>query len=176
METAKLLTECLTALASCTLVIVAWIQLPLVSRQVNSLAEQIRLSRVAEINAERRTREWETLKACDRYNTDQILEAATQRAWYTSDAEINYKKSEVDHRDLTIIVNYLDGIAIGVQQGLHIEDLVKDHIGSVFGHAVIKWIEGGLFDTSGIETMASLHARWYRSAKPTSYSRPVARN
>ena len=63
METAKLLTECLTALASCALVIVAWIQLPLVSRQVTSLAEQIRLSRDAEINAERRTREWETLKA-----------------------------------------------------------------------------------------------------------------
>ena len=176
METAKLLTECLTALASCTLVIAAWIQLPLVSRQVSSLADQIRLSREAEINAERRTREWETLKACDRYNIDQILEAATQRAWYASDAGTNYKKPEVDHRDLTIIVNYLDGIAIAVQQGLYIEGLVEDHSGSVFDHAATKWIEGGLFDTSGIETMASLHARWYRSGKPTSYSRPVARN
>ena len=61
MEFAKLIAELITALAGAVVAYAAWIQLPMISKQVKALAEQIELSRVAEANAERRMREWETL-------------------------------------------------------------------------------------------------------------------
>jgi hypothetical protein len=73
-----------TAPATCVLALLAWIQLPLIAKQVKGLSEQIRLSREAEEHADRRTREWETLKACERYNFDPVIEAATKRLWVAS--------------------------------------------------------------------------------------------
>ena len=169
MELAKLAAEWATALATIILAVAAWIQLPLISRQVQGLSEQIRLSREAEEHAERRTREWETIKACERYNFDPVIEAATHRIWEKSNKGTDYKRPEVDQRDLVVVLNYLDGIAIGVGQGLYIENLVKDHIGPLFDHAVTKYFDSGVIGRDGLSAMGALHAQWYRGAPKTSY-------
>ena len=175
MEIAKLIAECATALATIVVAIAAWIQLPLISQQVRGLSEQIRLSREAEEHAERRTREWETIKACERYNFDPVIEAATQRVWVASNNGTDYKRPEVAERDLIVVLNYLDGIAIGVGQGLYIESLVKDHIGPLFDHAVTKYFESGVIGREGLDAMVALHAQWYRGAPKTSYLSTGAR-
>ena len=125
VEIAKLAAEWATALATIIVAVAAWIQLPLISQQVQGLSKQIRLSREAEEHAERRTREWETIKACERYNFDPVIEAATKRVWEASKNGADYKRPEVAQRDLVVVLNYLDGIAIGVGQGLYIEYLSK---------------------------------------------------
>jgi hypothetical protein len=71
----------ITAIGTIVLAIAAWVQLPLIAKQMWSLAEQLRLSREAERNAERRVQEWETLKACQHYDFDPVLDGATQRIW-----------------------------------------------------------------------------------------------
>jgi hypothetical protein len=169
METATFIAGIATALATVVLAIAAWLQLPMIARQVRGLSEQIRLSREAEQHAERRTREWETLKACERYNTDPVLEKATMRLWYASNGTTDYKLPGVQQRDIHILLNYLDGIAVGVGQGLYIETLVKDHLGPVFDHAVVEIVEKTLKDRVGIEAMSALHAQWFRGAPKTSY-------
>jgi hypothetical protein len=170
METARLAADVVTALATCTLAVLAWIQLPLVAEQVRGLAEQIRLSREGEKHAERRVRELETLKACEHYNFDPIIEAATKRLWDASDGMKDYSKPGVDQRDVTVLLNYLDGIAIGVGQGLYIEPLVKDHLGFLFDHVVRNIVEGTMKgDRAGIEAMMALHAQWFRGAPVVSY-------
>jgi hypothetical protein len=105
-----------------------------------------------------RTREWETIKACERYNFDPVIEAATQLLWNASDGCTDYKRSGVDKRDLIIVVNYLEGVAIGVRQELYIKAVVKDYISDLFDHAVTKYIESGLIDSSGLDAMMALHA------------------
>ncbi len=165
--------EWITAIGTAAIAIAAWVQFPLISKQVRALSQQIRLSREAEQNTERRAREWETIKACERYNFDPVIEAATFRVWNASDHCRDYKLPAVDKRDLIVVLNYLDGIAIGVAQGLYIETIVRDHIGTLFHHAVVKYVESGLVETAGIEATLALHAKWFKSARPTTYVRPA---
>ena len=169
MGAAELVAAWITALATGVLAIAAWIQLPLISQQVKALAEQIRLSREAEQNAERRQREWETLKACQRYDFDPVLENATARIWGASRNGTNYRNDGVDKRDLICVLNYLDGLATGIEQGLYIEELVKDHLDTVFDHAVVNFIHSGLVDRKGLMKLCAVHERWFRPSQPTGY-------
>jgi hypothetical protein len=164
----ELLAAAVTALATCVLAVAAWIQLPLISRQVSALADQIRLSREAEANAERRTREWETLKACQHYDSDPVLDAATQRIWIASAKGTDYRNSAVDRRDVCLL-NYLDGLATGIEQGLYIEAVIRDHLSSVFDHAVVNFVNTQIVDGAGLETLLAVHARWFRTSPPSGY-------
>lgn len=169
MGAAELAAAWVTAAATGVVAIAAWIQLPLISRQVRELSEQIRLSREAEQNAERRTREWETLKACQRYDYDPVLDEATRRIWVASNQGKDYRARELDPRDITSLLNYLDGIAIGIQQDLYIENIVKDHLGIVFDHAVKSFLDSGIIEKEGFDCLLAVHARWFRVSERTDY-------
>jgi hypothetical protein len=169
MEITKLIADLVSAVAAIAVAVAAWIQLPLISAQVRGLAEQIRLSREADVHARQRAKEWETIKICERYNFDPVIEAATQRSWAASDGGRDYRKPGVDQRDLIIVLNYLDGVATGVRQELYIEGLVKDHIGFLFDDSVTKYIESGVIDKKGFEAALALHAHWFRAGPPVAY-------
>lgn len=138
MGVGELAAAWVTAAATVVVAVAAWIQLPLISRQVRELSEQIRLSREAEQNAERRLREWETLKACQRYDYDPVLEAAPRRVARASVGGTDYRNPGIEKRDIVTLLNYLDGLAIGIEQGLYLENIVKDHLSVVFDHAVTR--------------------------------------
>jgi len=150
------------ALAAATVVIAiaARKQLPLIAGQVTGLSEQIRLSREAEANAERRMREWESLRACDRYSYDPVLEAACERIWGASDQGTNYGKPEVSRRDMVVVLNYLDSLAVGIQQDLYIEQLLKDHLSVIVEEHVRDFLDSGLIKKEGYEALLSLRAKW----------------
>jgi hypothetical protein len=155
-----------SAFATCVLAWAAWIQLPLISRQVESLSKQIEESRKADINAERRIREWETLKICQRYDFDPIIDAATERIYAASNDGKDYRLPGVKQRDMICILNYFDGIAIGIEQNLYIEDIVRDHLGPMFAHAVTNFLDTGLVPIAGLEKVQALNQRW---SKPPGY-------
>ncbi len=163
-----------TALATGALAIAAWIQLPLIARQVRGLAEQIRLSREAEINAERRMREWETLKACQQYDFDVVIDQATKRVWNASRKGTDYKNADVDTRDLICVLNYLDGMATGIKQKLYIEEVVRDHLGPVFDHAVVNFVESGRIGRDGLTSLLDIHAKWFKSPAWNGYQSRAA--
>jgi hypothetical protein len=171
MQIIELIAAWVTAVCTGAIALAAWVQLPLISRQVSGLSEQIRLSRVAEENADRRTREseenakrrtweWETLKACNQYDTDPILEGAMLRIYNGSERGKNYRNTAVDHRDMIIVLNYLSGLATGIKQDLYIEDIIKDHMAIVVRKHVTDLIESGIVSKDGYHTLLTLHNRW----------------
>ncbi len=162
----------LTAIATLALAVAAWVQLPIVARQLSALSEQIKLTREAEANAARRLREWETLKACQIYDSDPTLDEATKRIWIASCKGTNYASASVDTRDMICLLNYLDGLSIGIEQELYIEKVVKDHLGPVFNHAVTDFVESGLVNKDGLESLMRVHAKWFRVPHKPSYTSP----
>jgi hypothetical protein len=79
--------------------------------------------------AQSESKKWKTLEACALYETEPIaLSVVRLRHLYQPNLYAEQKSSDhipelfypVD--DAKLVLNYLDGIAIGVQQGLYIED------------------------------------------------------
>ena len=160
MQIAELIALWTTAIFTGAVAVAAWVQLPLISRQVRGLSEQIRLSREADQNAERRTREWETLKACDRYDVDPILDAAMLRIYTCSERGTNYRNETIDKRDFLCVLNYLDSLATGIQQNLYIEEIIKDHMALVVRKHVTDLLESGIVEREGYHNLLAVHNRW----------------
>ncbi len=93
------------------------------------------------------------------------------RSWEASAKGTNYKALEVDIRDIAIIVNYLDGIAIGMEQNLYIELIVKDQISEVFQHAVEIFGHKDIITPSGIRATAAVYNSWFKPSS-TVYKSP----
>jgi len=148
----------------------AWKQLPMIAGQVRALAEQIRLSREAEANAERRQREWETVRACERYDVDPVLEAVTSRIHASSNKGTDY--STVEKRDLICLLNYFDGLAVGIEQGLYIEGIVRDHLGLIIDKLVQRFLIANLVEKQGYDNLLRLYDRWHPkpATPPTAYT------
>jgi hypothetical protein len=71
---------------------------------------------------------WHTLSVCERYTTDPILDGSLKslRKLHnegTFDAECKKHTTEI-----ITVLNYLDGIAIGIYQGLYLDELARDHL------------------------------------------------
>lgn len=70
----------------------------------------------------------ETLKACERYESDPVLDRALCAL---RDARISGALAKAPKNyslEATTVLNYLDGIAIGVKQGFYNEAVVRDHL------------------------------------------------
>ena len=69
-----------------------------------------------------------TLDICDRYDFDPILDHALRELRQAkSDGSLD-KDPKALRLQVSTLLNYLDGIAIGIEQGIYIEDLVRDHL------------------------------------------------
>jgi hypothetical protein len=130
------------------------------------LAQQIKASREADERAEQRARKWQPLEACQMYDFDPVLDNATARIWATSKKGTDYTPASVDSRDVITTLNYLDGIATGVAQGLCIEAIVRDHLGPIFAHAQENVIQKNIVTKDGLESYIALYDKWF-SVTPT---------
>jgi hypothetical protein len=109
-----------------------------------------------------------TIEACDRYDTDPILDAALRalaRAKLSGELD---KTPEKFKTRLATVLNYLDAIAIGIDQELYIESLVKDHLEHVVPRTIELYIESGLAVRAGLNPGKNYHrllalaAKWAR--------------
>lgn len=106
-----------------------------------------------------------TLSACDRYDTDPIIDASLR------ELRLLLRDPESAEKGLlklptTTILNYLDSIAVGVEQGLYIESLARDHLKAI----VIKHTDDYLRDESvarkiglnpaNFTTLTAMASRW----------------
>jgi hypothetical protein len=160
-----------TAIATAALAFVAWRQIPLVAEQVKALAQQIKAAREMDAANAERTRVWNTTEACRQIDSDPIFEAASKRIWDASECGTKYEKGKVDERDLIIVLNYLETVAIGVSQGLYVESIVKDHLEPAIKKTCEKIIYPQLVSPGDYEKLVELHERWHPPAKkkPTSF-------
>lgn len=91
-------------------------------------------------SSQQESRKWKTLDICARHELSDHLASAVEslRQFFNTDPRPDIKLVEYKWK---IILNYLDGIAIGVEQGLYIEDLAKDHLKQIVEHHVKEAFE-----------------------------------
>lgn len=147
---------------------IAWRQLPLIGDQVNALSEQIRLTREIDQAQAERTRVWRTTDACMRIDHDPIFETASKRIWEASEGGMKYEKGKIDKRDVIIVLNHLEVVALGVRQGLYDKDIVKDHLELSIIKAVEKLIRNNILDEKleGYERLEELYNEWKKPPDP----------
>ena len=145
-------------------------QLPLIATQVKALSDQIQQTREAEARAAENTRVWKTTEACRHLDSDPIFEAASKRIWDASDGGKKYDKGKLEERDLIIVLNYLETLAIGVRQGLYVEKIVKDHLEPAITKGVEKFVLTGLVEkdqNDNFEQLLALYYQWHPQKSPT---------
>jgi hypothetical protein len=94
-----------TTIATALLAIIGW-------WQIQSLRKENKLDR--------------TLTACVRYESDQVVEGAVKTlrvAWEAG----NFVAADHAHA-INMLLNYLDTVAIGIEQGVYDEKLAKDYL------------------------------------------------
>ncbi len=102
-----------TAAATMALAIVAWYQISQATHQ---------------------TKGWQTLAACEKYESDAVLDRCARRLFFARKSG-SFATDPPSYRvDVTTILNYLDGLAIGIDQNLYVKEIVRDHL-----EPIIKW-------------------------------------
>jgi hypothetical protein len=145
----------LLAAATAGLVFAAFKQLPL-------LTAQIKMARESEI-------EINTITACGKYDTDPVLYEIHRRIWENSDKGTKYSRETIDQHDAIVMLNYLDGIAIGVKQGVLSNAITKDHLGAVYIKAVDIIIPALFGNFEGYEAIEEMRSGW-KTPTPTAYT------
>ncbi len=107
-----------------------------------------------------------TLAACDRYDTDPVLDRVTNRiATALDDGSLaaNPKDFSVDMKG---IFNYFESIAIGVSRGLYDRDIVRDQLEPIIIDYVDDLILSGIIGWKDpdqyFEHMMKLYKDWKR--------------
>ena len=107
------------------------------------------------------TRGWQTLAACERYDTDPVLDRSIRRL-----AKAGPRKTKRRYRtDVIAVLNYLDDIAIGIDQRLYVEAIVWDHMYAILTDHVREHLTGpeaaayGI-DPAGYTRLIALYERW----------------
>lgn len=131
-----------TALATCAVGFIAWFQIGEIKRQQQG---------------------WETLRACNLYDLDPTLDRAV--CAMRAARKTNMPLKEVD-LEITTVLNYFEGIAIGMQQGFydpkivrpHLGDLMKTHCDYYFSRSIAEEAGISVDDFGGVK---ELLAKWY---------------
>jgi hypothetical protein len=113
-------------------------------------------------------RAWRTLEACERYERDPTLTKICERLRDARD------KGELDRNprpfrlEASTLLNYCDGIAIGVVQKFYVERIVKDHLEPIIRDHVEEFLSLQMAPRIGIDakSFARLVAMIDRWDKP----------
>ena len=117
------------SLATIGTAIIAWVQLDKVGEQIRQASDQDRRSH--------------TLDACQRYEKDVLLKRAMRNLFRATHNGTDYTRLTGEHVfDALTILNYLDGIAMGIEQNVYIETMAKDYLDSTVAKAVKALIRG----------------------------------
>ncbi len=86
-----------------------------------------------------------TLSYCHRYDSDPILDGALRRLGKAREDK-TLARNSATRADIATVLNYLDGLATGIEQHLYIEELARDYMEPVLLHHVEQYLGGGAPD------------------------------
>lgn len=115
--------------------------------------------------ARRQARGWRTLDACEKYDTDPVLDLCSQNLAAGKDSG-DFDKAPRSYRlNVYTLLNYLEGLSIGIDQNLYVEDIVRDHLEGVVRKLVGDYLDEETakkigFDPRDYERLAALDRRW----------------
>jgi hypothetical protein len=142
-DVATALASLATAVATCGIIVTA-------IQQIRGLREE--------------NRKWETVKACTAYTKDPILFQCAKEVRARSKGS-DYTRATMMPvmQELRAILNYLDSLAVGVAQGVYIEQIVRDNLQLVIEKAVDNFCIEDFkqeFNLEGFSHLLAMRARW----------------
>ena len=159
------------ALAACATAFLVMLLLFVIAVQLGGLKKQLRAGvEHGRMNAEAQRRR-ATVEAVRRYETDPQLRSAIQALWVKTKQGTDYTSlTDTDQFNVITILNYFDGIASGIEQGVLVEDIARDQLRFVLDKAVKALLKGQSGDSwvaeepaapdDGYDTLLSLQNRW----------------
>lgn len=146
--------------------------------QLGGLKKQVRLAvDHARINAEAQRRR-ATVEAVRRYESDPQLRDAIQKVWAKTAQGTDYTLLDGnDEFNVITVLNYFDGIANGIEQGVLVEEIARDYLRMVMIKNVKAMLKGQSGDTwvadgpavpdSGFDALMKLAHRWELEERTT---------
>jgi hypothetical protein len=114
----------------------------------------------------------ETLSACERYDSDGVITQCLRSLKQGEDSGEIALKPTAYSLDLITILNYFEGIAIGISQGLYDKKVAKDHLEPIIAYYVDKYMSSeaqrhfSIDAPSDYNRLIALHNEWRASPKP----------
>jgi hypothetical protein len=116
------------------------------------------------------SKKWKTLEICAQYElNEKISDSAKSIFAVFSTGDPDGKTCKTIARDAIVILNYLDGIAIGVGQGLYIEELAREHLRNIVEYHVSLLLKSSAkssfkdIDENDYLFLIDMHSKWARS-------------
>lgn len=108
---------------------------------------------------------WETLRVCEKYDLDPILDRALRNLKIARDSGEFAKNPLPFTLDVCTVLNYLEGIATGIKQGLYVEELARDHMEPIVNEHVLQYLSSDVleklrFNAKDYRRLKSLNKRW----------------
>lgn len=127
-----------------------------------------------QINAIREeSRKWETVRACNRYDTDPVLFQCSKTIRSFTNGK-NYDLTTVQPalQEVRTILNYFESLAVGVKQGIYVKDIVYDHLHEVIDLSVDCFMDSSFKNDiyfEGLKRLKSMRDEWKHTDCNTSY-------
>ncbi|MBV8848125.1 MAG: hypothetical protein JOZ16_00915 [Methylobacteriaceae bacterium] len=114
-------------------------------------------------------RRWKTLEICSQFELNaQVAKANSAIYQGFRNGTPGRPECEALASDAILLLNYLDGIAIGVVQGLYIEQLAKDHLCAIVHNRVQNLLESTFRQDARLDAqtwcfLVTMTDRWRRN-------------
>jgi len=82
-----------------------------------------------------------TLVEASKYDTDPVLNECISALHRAKKNNALFEDPREYRPQIIAVLNYLDGVAIGIEQGLYIESLAKDHLREIVAKHVSEYLE-----------------------------------
>jgi hypothetical protein len=164
-QSVSAIADSVVAITSIVLVVIAASQVPLLIRQLKAHGNQMTIE-------DDRERKWATVRACDRFTNDPIIFEVSRRIWDASLQGTDYTDlSSIDRFDVAVLLNYLEGMAVGIAQGIYMENIIKDHFTPAIDKAVRVFLRGesgdgwkakeAVLPEQSFRYLIGLHSKWF---------------
>jgi hypothetical protein len=126
-----------------------------------------------QIHALRRDQKaWRTLEACERYERDPTLTKICESLRDARDEGELGKNPRPFRLEASTLLNYCDGIAIGVEQKFYVERIVKDHLEPIIRDHVEEFLSVEMgprieIDPKSFSRLLAMIARWDKPQPPS---------
>ena len=109
-----------------------------------------------------------TLNACSNYEQNPNIYDALQKLWAALENGDLEREPRKFRPQINVVLNFLDAIAIGIEQGLYLENLAWDHLDAIVRRVVKRFIDSGLIEKVDLERedfirLIDMRDRWLRA-------------
>jgi hypothetical protein len=84
---------------------------------------------------------WKTLEACERYESDPVIHKILICLRDARDDKTLAENPRKFRAEISLLLNYLDGLAIGQFQGFYNKNIIRDHMESIIRDHVAEFLE-----------------------------------